>query len=367
MDHPVLGDDVGAVAVVDQAGKRRTISPESWPKSWSEGGLAWSPSSKEVWFTNQLGLWAADLSGRTRSLLQMAGYGLHLRDMGRDGSLLLYQSSGGISMTFHSWNPSETERDLTWLDISEVHDISKDGKWVLFNESGIGGGPEYMMYIRKTDGSPAVQLSPGRSGSMSPDQQWAITVGFKLPLQLSLVPLRIGETRPLTNDSITHFEVHWMPDGKHFVFAGEEPGRGVRTYLQSVDEGSPKAITPEGCAPRAVSPDGQFLVAECAGDAKWKIFRFNDGESFLPKGLQPGDSPLRWTNDNHLWILNSWSANSARIFNLNPQSGSREPWKEVHLDSFSGIMAAVITPDGNTFVHTDWSDFGTLRKVSGLR
>src|SRR2546426_7830837 len=45
-------------------------------KTWSEGGLAWSPSGREVWFTNQNGLWAADLHGRTRSLFQVAGYGL---------------------------------------------------------------------------------------------------------------------------------------------------------------------------------------------------------------------------------------------------------------------------------------------------
>ena len=363
MDHPVLGDNMGRVAIVDQAGRRKTISPGSWPASWGEEGLAWSPSSKEVWFTNDHGLWASDLSARTRSLLQIAG--LYLRDIARNGSLLLYQSSGGVSMTLHSWNPAAIQRDLSWLDLSYVTDISEDGQFVLFSEAGIAGGPEYMMYIRKTDGSPAVQLSPGRMGAISPDLRWAITVGFNM--QLSLVPLSAGETRPLSNDSITHFEARWMPDSKHFVFVGEEPGHGERIYLQGVDGDLPKPIISEPCAVRAVSSDGELFLAECTGNTKWKIFRLKGGQSFVPKGLQPGDSPLSWTKANHLWILNSSSANLARIFKLNPESGSRELWKEVHLDLFSGIMSAVITPDGNTFVHTDWTNFGSLRRVSGLR
>ncbi len=367
MDHPVLGDNIGAVAVVNRAGKRKTISPESWPKSWGEEGLAWSPSGKEVWFTNQSGLWAADLLGQTRPLLQFTGYGLYLRDIGRDGSLLLYQFAGGTSMTLHSWNKSVVQRDLSWLDLSIVTDISDDGKLVLFTEGGIGGGPEYMIYARKADGSPAVQLGPGRYGAISPNQQFAITVGFKEPMQLFLVPLNAGETRSLTNDSISHYEAHWMPNGKQFIFAGQEPGHGVRGYLQGIYEDLPKPITPEGCGPHSASYDGTFMLAECVGTAKWKIFPINNGVPWEPKGFQPGDLPLRWTKDNDIWILNPSSPNSVRIFKVNPRLGSREPWKEIHVDSFAGIQSAVITPDGNTFVHTDWANFGSLRRVYGFR
>src|SRR2546427_916858 len=45
--HPARGDDRGTVMVVDRARETRTISPE-----WStEGGLAWWPGGREVWFT----------------------------------------------------------------------------------------------------------------------------------------------------------------------------------------------------------------------------------------------------------------------------------------------------------------------------
>ncbi len=49
LDHPVFGDDLGSVAIVDRSGKKRTLST-----GW-EGvqGLAWSASGEEILFTAQ--------------------------------------------------------------------------------------------------------------------------------------------------------------------------------------------------------------------------------------------------------------------------------------------------------------------------
>jgi Tol biopolymer transport system component len=48
MDHPLQGDTIGAVAVVDLAGHERTISSE---QPGGAMGLAWSPKGDEIWFT----------------------------------------------------------------------------------------------------------------------------------------------------------------------------------------------------------------------------------------------------------------------------------------------------------------------------
>jgi len=46
------------------------------------------------------------------------------------------------------------------------------------------------------------------------------------------------------------------------LFSGNEPDRGVRLYVQEVEGGTPKAITPEGMHASAflVSPGGQSVV-----------------------------------------------------------------------------------------------------------
>ena len=40
-------------------------------------------------------------------------------------------------------------------------DLSEDGKQILFSEQGVAGGPGYAVYVRGTDGSPAVRLGKG--------------------------------------------------------------------------------------------------------------------------------------------------------------------------------------------------------------
>ena len=57
LDHPFPLDDAGTVAVIDMAGKKTTLTGK-WA---SEGGLAWSASGEEVWFT-------ATEAGANRSL-----------------------------------------------------------------------------------------------------------------------------------------------------------------------------------------------------------------------------------------------------------------------------------------------------------
>jgi serine/threonine protein kinase len=367
MDHPEVGDTIGAVAVVDRAGNRKTISPQSWPKSWGEDGLAWSPSGKEVWITNQGGLWAIALSGTARPLLQIAN-ALSLRDIAPDGTLLLYQqASNGTSMILHKWSKPATERDLSWLDAPFVTDISEDGELVLFNEQGFGGGPEYTSFIRKTDGSPAIQLGPGRSTTISPDKHWAITTGFKKPKQLFLVPLEVGEPRQLTEDAIDHHFAFWMPNSTEILFVGEEPGHGFRVYQQDIHRGSPKALTPEGCALAGsnVSFDGKLVLLQCSG--AWMLLRIGPGTLEKVQGIQPNERVLRWTRDGGLWVFNTGAMNLGHVISVDPNTGSRKPWKEIQVDSFSGISYGVITADGNTFVDTEYASSGSLRRVYGLR
>jgi hypothetical protein len=55
-------------------------------------------------------------------------------------------------------------KDLTWFDWSSDRALSPDGKLMLFDESGEGGGASGGAYLRPTDGSPAVRLGDA-SGS----------------------------------------------------------------------------------------------------------------------------------------------------------------------------------------------------------
>ena len=139
-------------------------------------------------------------------------------DIWRDGRVLLARADRRREVMSLS-DGAAKERDLSWLDYSYPADLSADGKTLLFDEEGIGGGVQYgdvqdltyAVYIRATDGTPAIRLGEGGATALSPDQKWVIIATPTSPEQLRLLPTGAGETQSLTNDSINHQWVDGSP------------------------------------------------------------------------------------------------------------------------------------------------------------
>ena len=128
-------------------------------------------------------------------------------------------------MMAHTQGSAE-ERDLSWLDWSVPSDISSDGQTLIFTEGGEGGGADYSVYMRKTDGSPAVRLGEGFAESLSPDGQWVLaTHSHETPTQIYLLPTGAGEPKQLTHDAMQHFNAAWLPDGKRFIYSAWAAGK----------------------------------------------------------------------------------------------------------------------------------------------
>ena len=154
------------------------------------------------------------------------------------------------------------ERNLSWQDYSYPAELSNDGETLLFDEEGEAGGYNFAVYIRKTDGSPAVKLGPALAVTLSPDQKWVVSQTTTAPSQLVLLPTGAGDAKPLTHDALTHNWAHWMPDGQHILFAGNESGKANRFYLMGLDGQPPKAISSEGvdALQFAISIDGKEIA-----------------------------------------------------------------------------------------------------------
>ncbi len=378
MDHPNQGDDGGSIAIVDTSGKKTELTRE-W---YGTQGLAWSPDGKEIWFTaSELGLFhyitAVDLSGKQRLVTRVPG-SLVIFDIWRDGRVLLARADRRREVMAMS-NGSTKERDLSWLDYSYPADLSADGKTLLFDEEGIGGGVRYgdvqdltyAVYIRNTDGTPAIRLGEGGATALSPDQKWVIIATPTSPEQLRLLPTGAGETQSLTNDAINHQWVRWFPDGKHFVFSGNEPGRGVRLYTQDVTGGKPTPISPEGVDAQAfaVSPDGQTIVG-VGPDQKGYLFPAAGGTPRVVNGMEPGDTPINWSQDSRSIYLYRTGEVPAKVYRLELATGKKTVWKEIApLDptGVSTIGPILITPDGKTYVYGFHRTLGDLYLVEGLK
>jgi Tol biopolymer transport system component/predicted Ser/Thr protein kinase len=378
IDHTNQGDDGGSVAVVDLNGNKKKLTRD-W---YGTGGLAWSPAGEEVWFTaSELGvdhyLSAVSLAGKERLVARIPGT-LVVFDIWHDGRVLLARV-GRRREVMALGEGQAKERDLSWLDYSYPADLSADGKIVLFDEEGVGGGVQYgnskeltyAVYIRNTDGSPAIRLGEGVADALSPDQKWVIVQSPGSPEQLRLLPTGAGETKPLTNDSINHQWARWFPDGKRFVFSGNEPGKGVRLYTQDLAGGTPKPISPEGvdATAFAVSPDGQLVVGT-GPDEKGYFYPTAGGDPRVVNGLDPGDIPIIWNKDGRSIYLYRTGEVPAKVYQLDLATGKktvRQQIVPVDTTGVSTIGPIQTTPDGKTYVYGFHRTLGDLYLVEGLK
>lgn len=378
LDHPVQGDDRGSLAVVDTSGHRKTLSGE-W---YTIQGLAWSADGHEIWFTASKSgvdrtLEAVTLDGKERMVLRLPG-ALMLFDIFRDGRVLMMRASWRRELVGTIEGESR-QRDLSWLDYSYPAEISPNGKTLLFDEEGGGGalaysksgGLTYAVYIRKTDGSPAVLLGEGGAIALSPDGKWAIAQTQDSPSQLRLLPTGAGEAKDLTKDNINHSWAHWFPDGKHILFSGNEPGKGVKLYIYEVGTGKNQPITPEGVNGTAfvISPNSQS-VAAIGPDQKGYLYPVGGGEPRLITGLNPGEQPITFSPDSRSLYIYQPGELPAQVDLLDLQTGQRKLWKQLMPSDPAGVETIgpiLITPDGKTCVFGYHRMLADLYLVEGLK
>jgi Tol biopolymer transport system component/predicted Ser/Thr protein kinase len=368
VDHPQAGDDGGAVAVVNLAGTKTKLS-DGWD---SVQGLAWSPDGNEIWFTatrtgGDRSLYATDLSGKVRLLAQVPGE-LTILDVGKEGNVLLTRGNDRSGMM--GLAPAEAkEKDLSWLDWSVPGSLSADGKTILFQESGEGGGPRYAVYLRNTDGSPAIRLGEGTGLALSPDGQWALSRLNVVPSPLVLYPTGVGEMKQLKSDGLNHMIAAFLPDGKRFVFTGTEPGHGRRLYLESLDDATPHAISLEGIGSNVLSRDGAYVAAR-APDEKVYLFPVAGGEPKLVPGVQHGEFPTAWSADGRSLFVIVRGQIPAQVFRIDVSTGQRTFWKSFEpadsagIDSIRGVL---VSADEKTYVYGYSRTLSDLYLVQGLK
>ncbi len=369
-DHPSRFDNRGTVAVVDRNGKKRTLTAEEN----AESGLAWSPDGKEIWYSAGYGLsgdniFAVDLRARQRVLYRATGDAT-LLDVSRDGRVVLARQNNQREMRALRWGDTQ-EHDLSWLDWTLPVDISPDGTTVLFEEAGFGGGPNYSVFVRKTDGSPAVRLGEGNGQAVSPDGKLAISIPLKPPLRMTLLPTGPGQSRRLEGDIEVHF-ARWLPDGKRILFEGHEAGRGARLFLQDLAKGGPRAVTPEGVRlfdGREISNDGRF-VAALGPDQKASVYPLEGGDPRPIPDWADTDEMCGWTEDGKSVFVYAQGHLPAKVLRLDLATGKREPWRDILPVDPAGVVTIaplLFTPDGHSYVYSYPRILSQLYVSEGLK
>jgi len=311
------------------------------------------------------------MTGEKRTLSHLAGL-VWLLDVapGGRGLLALSYFRNGIA----GLAPGGTrEHDLSWLDISVAKDLSADGRTVLFDEERSVPGQKGGVYLRGTDGSPAVRLGDGLAVSLSPDGQWALT-GDPVTGNRSVLPTGPGSPRPLPKISLNANKTFgWFPDGRRLLISGEESGKPPRLYELELAGGKTHPLTPYGSAgiPFAslLSPDGRELISRDPEGRLW-IYPVGPGAPRLIPGLSPGDELVRWSADGRSVFIWRRLDLPVRAFRLDLATGARQLMREISFPDPDGIFTMsnlLLTPDGRSYVYSFGRMLSTLYLVEGLK
>jgi hypothetical protein len=225
------------------------------------------------------------------------------------------------------------------------------------------------IYLRKTDGSPAVRLGDGNRPALSPDGKWVVCIisqGAKT--KLVLLPTGAGEARSIGVEEMHYESVEWFPDGQRILFTGNEPNHSSRTFIQDLAGGKPTPVTSEATIASSVSPNQKYVTA-LEGD-KLSLLPIAGGEPKPIAKVEPGESVIRWnTNGRYLFLSKLEGPSILKINRLDVSTGRKEIWKELKPPDPVGVSIrnVLMTPDGESCAYSFQRETTSLFLLKGLK
>jgi hypothetical protein len=240
----------------------------------------------------------------------------------------------------------------------------------VLEEDGEGGGSNYTVFLRKTDGSPAIRLGSGMGLAITPDNKWVASTAVRQPAPIILLPTGAGQPITLGDGQFFHRAAgRFLPDGKAILFVAAASGQAPRTFIEALDGSPPRPFGPEGFLGVALSPDGKSVAG-----------RYHDANVLLPftgeqkpqplPHVQPDEVVLGWTPDSQSVYVAKVASSSVKVEVLDLKTGVRK-LHHVHapadLSGVLGVGPGRVTPDGSFYVYGVGRTLSYLYVVDGLK
>jgi eukaryotic-like serine/threonine-protein kinase len=368
VEHPLVPDDRGAVALVDRQGAFRRLTTY-----YATGrSLCWTPDGKEVWYTASLegedpGMYAVTPAAKTRTVLRSPTE-LVIEDISPAGRVLLESVRFQIEMGVKRSGDSRA-RDLeTSVDMGT---ISPDGQWIVFNRYQ---GSDYKAYVKKADGVTAVKLGDGYGAGINWDASLVAAAQNSQPHKIYLYPTGAGEQKVIDLGDLSAAFGTWendltfSRDGRWAVFSAFDPKQQIRDYLLDMRDGKLRPVTPVGTRAGKLSPDASRVVTLDIAADKYVLADAASGKVSDIPGLEKDDEVLGWNLDGSM--VNVWNQDlPARLSQLDVATGRRQFVQTVEPMAMLGSMYArmVTSADGKTVAYRHRRGLYAIYIADGLR
>jgi Tol biopolymer transport system component len=216
-----------------------------------------------------------------------------------------------------------------------------------------------------------VRLGEGTACDITHDGKLVLSNIPTDPAELVVYPTGAGQPRKLERGGLVSYETSVLfPDGKRVLTCGHEAGHAVRCYVQDIEGGKPRPLTPEGTTDGLVSPDGLLVLARDSGGGQ-KIYPVDGGPARPVPGATPDDAVVRWSADGKsLMIVSLWSDVPVKIERLDLATGRREPYRTLGPADMTGaiqISPIALSDDGKSYALTARRMASHLFLVQGAR
>jgi hypothetical protein len=309
------------------------------------------------------------LSGKER-LIYLGTGTMTLHDISKDGRVLFTRDDWRAGMLGVAPGESK-ERDLSWHDWTVPRDITDDGKLVSFDETGEAGGETGEIYVRGTDGSPAVRLSDGSAPTLSPDGKWVLGRTFNLQHAILELPTGAGESRTIQTGDVQVHQVFFFPDSRHILENGNQEGHGLRLWVQDLQGGAPQPISPEGVSVgyrSCISPDGKLVAARDL-EGGITIYPVSGGKPIPVPTAHSGELPAQWTADGKAVLVGAPEV-PTRVFTIDLGTGQRKPFRTFSPVDPTGLFDTFppnFSRDLKSYVYSYTRILSDLYIVDGLK